>query len=101
MKQALWYYYAFRRGKMKKTNKAVTIKKYSKHGSDTGSTEVQVAVLTDRINSLVEHLKINKKDHHSRRGLLMMVGKRKRLLNYLYSTDKKRYAVLASNLGLK
>ena len=86
---------------MKKEKKTEVIGKYKKHGEDTGSTEVQVALLTTKINSLVEHLKINKKDHNSRRGLLMMVGQRKRLLNYLFRKDKKRYSTLAASLGIR
>ena len=86
---------------MKKEKKAEVIKKYKKHSSDTGSPEVQIAVLTKRINGLVEHLKVNKKDHHSRRGLLVMVGQRKRLLNYLYNNNEKSYSALVSSLGLR
>jgi len=81
--------------------KEEVIKKYRNHGTDTGSPDVQIALLTSRINKLVEHLKLNIKDHHSRRGLLLMVGQRKRLLNYLYRTDKKKYSALISNLGLR
>lgn len=86
---------------MKKGQKSEVITKYRKHETDTGSADVQIAVLTKRINDLVEHLKINKKDNHSRRGLLIMVGKRKRLLNYLYRTDKNKYSSLVSSLGLR
>lgn len=71
------------------------------HDNDTGSPEVQVALLTARINYLTEHLKEHKKDHHSRRGLLMMVGQRRRLLNYLSSKDIERYRGLVSKLGLR
>ena len=71
------------------------------HDTDTGSPEVQIAILTNRINHLNEHLKVNKKDHHSRRGLLMMVGKRRSLLNYLKSQNIERYRVLVSKLGLR
>ena len=70
------------------------------HG-DTGSPEVQIALLTERINHLNEHLKINKKDHHSRRGLLLMVGKRRGLLDYLKSTDIEAYRALIAKLGLR
>ena len=76
----------------------------SKHGrgdGDTGSTEVQVALLTARINELTEHLREHRKDHHSRRGLLMLVGKRRRLLRYLQSSDIDRYRSLIQELGLR
>jgi len=86
---------------LKKEIKTDTIKKYQRKEADTGSPEVQVAILTERINQLLKHLKVNKKDHHSRRGLLMMVGRRKRLLNYLHRKDLKRYSALATSLGLK
>lgn len=71
------------------------------HEKDTGSPEVQVAVLTSRINTLTEHFKVNKKDHHSRRGLLKMVSRRKRLLAYLQSSDIERYRALIAKLGLR
>lgn len=71
------------------------------HETDTGSPEVQIAILTERINHLNEHLKINKKDHHSRRGLLKMVGKRRALLNYLQKKDIERYRAIVSKLGLR
>ncbi len=71
------------------------------HEGDTGSPEVQVALLSARISQLTEHLKEHKKDHHSRRGLLMMVGKRRRLLNYLSKKDIERYRSLISKLGLR
>ena len=76
----------------------------AKHGrgdADTGSTEVQVALLTARINELTEHLREHKKDHHSRRGLLMLVGKRRRMLRYLERTDLERYRALVAELGLR
>ena len=73
----------------------------AKHEGDTGSPEVQIAILTARINNLNEHLKANKKDHHSRRGLLKMVGKRRRLLNYLMSVDIERYRACIAKLGLR
>ena len=76
----------------------------SKHGrspGDTGSAEVQIALLTARINELTEHLRMHKKDHHSRRGLLMLVGKRRRLLGYLQRTDLDRYRALIKELGLR
>ncbi len=71
------------------------------HVGDTGSSEVQVALLTERINHLVEHLKINKKDHHSRRGLLLMVGRRRRLMRYLKRKNVTSYQAIAQKLGLK
>ena len=77
------------------------VDEYGKKASDTGSPEVQVALLTERINHLTEHLKIHKKDHHSRRGLLMMVGKRRRLLRYLQENDVERYRSLIAKLGLR
>jgi small subunit ribosomal protein S15 len=77
------------------------VAKHGKDASDTGSTEVQVALLTARINELTEHLRTHKKDHHSRRGLLMLVGKRRRLLNYLQRTDLDRYRGLIKELGLR
>jgi small subunit ribosomal protein S15 len=75
--------------------------KYGRDGSDTGSTEVQVALLTARINELTEHLRAHRKDHHSRRGLLMLVGKRRRLLKYLQRSDIDRYRSLIQQLGLR
>ena len=84
-----------------KQRKPSIIKSYQTHEKDTGSVEVQVAVLTERINHLVEHLKGAKKDMHSRRGLLLMVGKRKRMLAYLYGKDLKRYQELIDRLGIK
>lgn len=84
-----------------KEKKTAVIVKYKRKDKDTGSPEVQIAILTERINTLLGHLKGNKKDHHSRRGLLMMVGRRKRLLNYLHRIDLKRYTALADSLGLK
>ena len=71
------------------------------HGTDTGSPEVQVAILTTRITTLTEHLKIHKHDHHSRRGLLKMVGKRRNLLNYLSKKDVNRYRALIEKLGIR
>ena len=84
-----------------KERKEELIKEYGKSEGDTGSVEVQVAILTDRIRSLTEHLKVNKKDHHSRRGLLKMVGKRRRLLAYLKKKDIERYRSLIERLGLR
>jgi len=82
-------------------DKQVVIDNYKLHENDTGSPEVQVAILTRRINDLTEHLKIHKKDHHSRRGLLKMVGQRRALLNYLKGRDFNRYRVLIERLGLR
>lgn len=84
-----------------KEDKKDIIDKFKAHEGDTGSTEVQVAILTSKINMLNEHLKKNKKDHHSRRGLVMMVGSRKRLLGYLKNNDISRYKKLIKKLGLR
>ena len=78
-----------------------TITEHRLHETDTGSTEVQVALLTARINHLTEHLKVHKRDHHSRRGLLMLVGRRRRLLDYLRQNDVERYRALIARLGLR
>jgi small subunit ribosomal protein S15 len=77
------------------------IQEYQTHEGDTGSPEVQIAVLTENINNLNEHLRAHKKDHHSRRGLLKMVGKRRNLLTYLRNKDVQRYSVLINRLGLR
>ncbi|MFQ5516399.1 MAG: 30S ribosomal protein S15 [Acidimicrobiia bacterium] len=77
------------------------VEEFGTHASDTGSPEVQVALLTERINYLTGHLKVHPHDHHSRRGLLMMVGKRRRLLNYLTDQDVERYRALIARLGLR
>ncbi len=77
------------------------VKKYQSHKDDTGSTEVQIAILTKKISDLTKHLKDHKKDFDSRRGLLMMVGKRRRLLNYLRKTAEEKYTGLIADLGLK
>ena len=82
-------------------DKAATIEQHRLHETDTGSPEVQVAILTERINHLTEHLKVHKKDHHSRRGLLMLVGRRRRLLDYLRHNDVDRYRALIAELGLR
>ena len=82
-------------------NKKEIIAKYGRKENDTGSPEVQVALLTERINHLTEHLKVHKKDFHSRRGLLMMVGQRKGLLNYIRQNDITRYRELIGKLGLR
>jgi small subunit ribosomal protein S15 len=81
--------------------KAETIHKFQQHPGDTGSPEVQVALLSDRVSHLTEHLKNNHKDHHSRRGLLRMVGQRRALLDYLKRTDLERYKKLIDTLGLR
>ena len=81
--------------------KSEIIAAYARHEGDTGSPEVQVALLTERINNLNEHLKLNKKDHHSNRGLLLMVGKRRGLLEYLKKTDIERYRELIAKLNLR
>ena len=83
------------------TKKAEIIKEYMTHEGDTGSPEVQIAILTYRINDLNEHLKIHKKDHHSRRGLLKMVGQRRNMLNYLRNKDVERYRDLIARVGLR
>ena len=77
------------------------IKEYGKSDTDTGSAEVQVALLSSRIDHLTDHLKAHKKDHHTRRGLLMLVGKRKRLLQYLQNQDVQRYRDIIEKLGLR
>ena len=81
--------------------KSPEIAKYKAHETDTGSTKLQVAVLTERINYLTEHFRTHKKDHHSRRGLLKMVGQRKRLMSYLRRTDVESYRQLVQDLGLR
>ena len=86
---------------LEKEDKQKIIDKYKVQENDTGSSEVQVALLTEKINKLNEHLKKNKKDHHSRRGLVMMVGKRKRLLKYLQDNELERYKKLIKKLGLR
>ena len=86
---------------MVKETKAQIIDTYKLHEGDTGSPEVQVAILTERINHLNEHLKIHKKDHHSRRGLLMMVGQRRGLLNYLQKKNIERYRAIIEKLNLR
>jgi len=77
------------------------IENFKVHSSDTGSTEVQIALLSERISYLTEHFKIHKKDHHSRRGLLILVGRRRRLLNYVKSKDVTRYRTIIDTLGLR
>ena len=84
-----------------KDKKQELVERFGRSDGDTGSTEVQVALLTERINELTEHLRSHRKDHHSRRGLLMLVGKRRRLLKYLQSSDIDRYRSLIQQLGLR
>lgn len=86
---------------MDKTQKTDIITQYARHEGDTGSPEVQIALLTARINHLNDHLQTHKKDHHSRRGLLLMVGQRRGLLNYLRELDIERYRELIAALGLR
>ncbi|ABY92926.1 SSU ribosomal protein S15P [Thermoanaerobacter thermohydrosulfuricus] len=84
-----------------KEKKAEIINKFKLHDTDTGSPEVQIALLTERINNLNAHLQVHKKDHHSRRGLLKMVGQRRALLNYLMKTDMERYRAIIEKLDLR
>jgi small subunit ribosomal protein S15 len=84
-----------------KERKTEIIDRFKKHEGDTGSPEVQIAILTEQINVLTEHLKTHKMDHHSRRGLLKMVGHRRRLLNYLQKVDIERYRDVVKSLGLR
>ncbi len=81
--------------------KTEVVREYARHEGDTGSPEVQVAILTERIKNLTEHLQIHKKDFHSRRGLLIMVGQRRRLLDYVKSREQPRYETLIQRLGLR
>jgi small subunit ribosomal protein S15 len=82
-------------------DKAATIQEHRRGESDTGSPEVQIALLTDRIRHLTEHMRVHKKDFHSQRGLLMLVGRRRRLLDYLRRTDVERYRALIAKLGIR
>ena len=84
-----------------KEEKQRVIAEFATHEGDTGSPEVQIAILTHRINTLTEHLKVNKKDHHSRRGLLKMVGHRRNLLNYLMKVDIERYRSIINRLNIR
>jgi small subunit ribosomal protein S15 len=86
---------------MAATPKNETIAQHRTHGTDTGSPEVQIALLTERINHLTEHLKVHAKDHHSRRGLLMLVGRRRRMLDYVKDRDVQRYRDIVAKLGLR
>ena len=84
-----------------KDRKTELIKSFERHDGDTGSPEVQIAILSERISYLTEHFKVHAKDHHSRRGLLMLVGQRRRLLNYLTKVDIERYRSVVQRLGLR
>lgn len=86
---------------LSRDQKTGIIDRHKKHEGDTGSPEVQIALLTERISILTEHMKVNKKDHHSRRGLLKMVGQRRRLLNYLQKSEVERYRAIIKDLGLR
>ena len=86
---------------IRKEEKTKVIEENKLHATDTGSPEVQIAILTKRINDLTDHLKENKNDHHSRRGLLKMVGRRRNLLNYLVKTDVERYRAVIAKLGIR
>ena len=86
---------------MTQERKQELVARFGDGAADTGKTEVQVALLTERINELTEHLRAHSKDHHSRRGLLMLVGRRRRFLNYLQRTDLERYRTLIRELGLR
>ncbi|MBT5856683.1 30S ribosomal protein S15 [bacterium] len=87
--------------KLGNTDKQELISEHKVHDTDTGSPEVQIAILSARINHLIEHLKVNKKDQHTRRGLLVMVGRRRRLLKYLSKKDYGRYVAISKKMGLK
>lgn len=99
-RQGQWFINKFL-GDHIKVDKQQIIEQFKTHEGDTGSPEVQVAILTSRINNLTEHLKINKKDHHSRRGLLMMVGHRRNLLNYIAKKDITKYRELIAKLNIR
>ena len=86
---------------MNKEEKTAIISDFATHDGDTGSAEVQIALLTTRINQLSEHLKVHKQDHHSRRGLMKLIGQRKRLLAYVYNNDVSRYRDIITRLGLR
>jgi small subunit ribosomal protein S15 len=89
------------RGVISKERKEELIKKYQRHDNDTGSPEVQIAILSQRISELTDHLRVHKKDHHSRRGLYKMIGQRRGLLNYLMKKDIDRYRAIIEELGLR
>ena len=101
MKKLKIFIYPFIFSYLTKNEKSKIIKKYARDEKDTGSPEVQIAILTSEINALTEHLKNNKQDKHSKRGLLMKVGKRRSLLNYLLENDVKRYREIVKSLGLR
>ena len=82
-------------------DKAATIARHRLHDTDTGSSEVQIAILTERINHLTAHLKLHKGDHHTRRGLMKLIGRRRRLLDYVRANDVERYRGIIANLGLR
>jgi small subunit ribosomal protein S15 len=82
-------------------DKTATIAQYRLHETDTGSSEVQVAILSERINHLTEHLRLHKGDHHTRRGLMKLIGRRRRLLDYVYANDVERYRALIARLGIR
>jgi small subunit ribosomal protein S15 len=86
---------------MERANKKDLIQKYQKHQKDTGSVEVQIAILTEKISYLTEHLKVHKKDNHSRRGLIKMVGQRRKLLDYLNRKNSEKYKELIKKLGIR
>lgn len=86
---------------MTKELKQQIMEKYARTANDTGSPEVQIALLTERINHLTDHLRTHKKDHHSRRGLFLMIGKRRGLLDYLIKTDIERYRAIIKDLGIR
>lgn len=86
---------------IQKEKKTAIIAEYATHEGDTGSPEVQIAILTARINELTEHLKVHKQDNHSRRGLLKMVGKRRKMLDYLMAKDIERYRAIIAKLGIR
>lgn len=86
---------------MTKAEKTEIMQKHARHEGDTGSPEVQIAILTKRINDLTEHLKVNKKDNHSRYGMYKMIGQRRRLLNYLTKIDIERYRAIIAELGIR
>ena len=86
---------------IQKEQKTAIIEKYRLHETDTGSPEVQIAILTERINELTDHLRVHKHDNHSRRGLLKMVGKRRKMLDYLASKDINRYRAIIAELGIR
>jgi small subunit ribosomal protein S15 len=86
---------------IEREKKLATVRQYQLHEKDSGSTEVQIALLTERINQMTEHFKTHEHDHHSRRGLLKLVGQRRRLLTYLSNNDVKRYRQLIARLGLR